>query len=180
MPSGIQGKIIVRMMLLVLYLLLRYIKYVFLTGSVVCSLVVLLFIIINTNPQFSFSFLQMFSYLNPMYATGTFSMGIEEIMQIFLAISFVFMIIGIGITEVLKKLFKRDLSISAKAKMTLIFILMSIAYAIGAILVLLRDLDPSFYGILAIFFIFNFISATLYFIVDRFSIPIEGLFSWIK
>jgi len=85
--------------------LLDYIKYYFLTGLIFFTLGVLLFIIINLKPDFSFNFLSIFSFIDPVYKTGTFELDLKKIMQIFTTVSLFLFIIGDLIKIIFKNLF---------------------------------------------------------------------------
>ena len=107
MLNNMKNELITKIILTTTRLFINYIKYFFLTSSVIFSLFVLLFIILNINPNFSFGFIQYFSFINPTYETGTFNLNIKEIMEIFLVVSFVLMIIANLIKLALKKIFAK-------------------------------------------------------------------------
>ncbi len=173
MLQRIKNKIELNFISLLIQFLISYIKYLFLTGSVIFSIVVLLFIILNINPRFSFGFLQYFSFINPVYKTGTFSMGIKETMQIFSVVSLVFMIIVSLVKTALKKIFKLDILITFKSKIIIVFVPITLTYIIASVIVAFSDnLDKGFYFIFAIFYIINLVSVVFYFLFD-------GLLKWI-
>jgi len=147
--------------------LLGYIKYFFLTGSVIFSLGVLLFVLINLMPDFSFEFLQYFSFLNFDYRTDTFSMGISEIMEIFTLVSFIIMFVSSVFNLMLKKIFNITHKFSLKLKIILLTSMITLVYVIAIMLITLSNtLDNLFYYIFAIFYVVNLTSLMLYFLVD--------------
>ena len=147
--------------------LLNYIKYFFLTGSVIFSLAVLLFVLLNLVPDFSFGFLQYFSFLNPDYGTGTFSMDISEVMEIFSLVSLIIMFTSYVFSFTLKKIFNSYIKFSLKLKILFLVVLITLAYLIAMILVTLYNaLDNLFYYIFVVFYVANLISLVLYFLVD--------------
>lgn len=146
---------------------INYIKYFFLTGSVIFSIVILLFIILNLNPNFSFNFIQYFSFINPVYATGNFSMGITEIMQIFSIVSLILMILSGLIKLILKKAFNFEILISLKSKIIIFFSIITLAYFFASLIVAFSEnLDKMFYFVFAFFYCINLVSAIGYFLID--------------
>ena len=148
--------------------LLGYIKYFFLTGSVIFSLAVLLFILLNLIPNFSFGFLSYFSFLNPTYKTGAFSLGIPEVMKIFSLVSLVITFASYILRFALKKIFNITFELSFKVKIFSFVAIITSAYAIAAILVTLDNaLDSLFYYIFAVFYVFNLLSLMFYFCISN-------------
>ncbi len=148
-------------------LFINYIKYQFLIGSVIFSLFVLLFITLSINPTYSFSFLQHFSFINPMFNAESFSMGIKEVMQIFLVASFFLMIFIALIKIALKKIFGYAPRLTLKLKVISFFVIITLAYAIASLIVAFSDsLDNGFYLIFIIFYIISLISSVGYFLLD--------------
>ncbi len=167
MPQQIKIKIGWNFILLILQLIINYIIYFFLTGSVIFSLVILLFIILSINPNFSFGFFQYFSFIDPVYKTGTFSMGVKETMQIFSVVSLVFMIIISSVKIALIKIFKLNILITLKTKINVFFVVITLAYIFASAVVAFSDnLDNGFYFVFAIFYILNLVSAAFYFLFD--------------
>ncbi len=167
MLQQIKNKTEPNFILLITQFIISYIKYFFLTGSVIFSIVILLFITLNVNPNFSFGFLQYFSFINPVYKTGTFSMGVKETMQIFSVVSLVFMIIISLVKIALKKIFKLNILITFKSKIIVFFVPITLAYIFASIIVAFSDnLDKGFYFVFAIFYILNLVSAAFYFLFD--------------
>ncbi len=156
-----------KILLTAIQFFISYVKYFFLTGSVIFSLTVLLFIILNINPNFSFNFLQYFSFINPLYKTGSFSMGIKEIMQIFSAVAFILFVIITLIKFTLKKIFGFNISLSLKLKSILFFVAITLAYIFASVIVAFSDnLDKGFYLVFIVFYFINLASATGYFFLD--------------
>ena len=169
MLQQIKNKIVWNFILFIIKFIISYIKYFFLTGSVFFSIAILLFIVLNMNPNFSFSFLQYFSFIDPGYKTGTFRGGLEEIMEIFSVVSFVFMIVISLVKIALQKIFKLNISITFKSKIIVFFATITLAYIFASIIVSFSDnLDKGFYFVFAIFYILNLVSIAFYFIVDEF------------
>jgi hypothetical protein len=166
--NAIEEKIIL-MISMILQFPINYIKYIFLTGSVIFSVGILLLLIVFINPQFSFGFLKYFWFINPIYATGTFSMGIKEIMEIFLIVSLIFMIIINLIKIALKMIFNLELLSSLKSKIITFFTLITSAYILASIIVFYNKLDKGFYFVFVIFYIINLVSAIFYFLLDALS-----------
>ncbi|BCX15719.1 MAG: hypothetical protein KatS3mg097_611 [Candidatus Parcubacteria bacterium] len=163
--------------LLIFRFLISYIKSFFLTGSVVFSVGILLFIILNINQNFSFGFLKYFSFVNPLFKEESFSMGIKEIMQLFLFISFIFMII-IGVFKVImKKMFKMDIDLlfSFKSRLIVILSFITVFYIISFFIVALNEnLDKKgFYIVFIIFYIINLFCTLFYFLFDFISKKIK-------
>ena len=166
-----------KMILIIIQFLINYIKYFFLTGSVIFSITILLFIILNIDPNFSFGFFQYFQFINPIYATGTFNMGIKEIMEIFSVVSLVLMIVASLIKMTLKKIFDLRVLIPFRLKIIIFFIAITFAYILASIIVAYSDkLDTGFYFVFIIFYILNLISATFYFLFDMLSKKIAQIF----
>lgn len=156
--------------------LLNYLKYNFLTGSVVFSLAVLLFTLLNLMPNFSFGFLTYFSFLDPAYKTGTFSMRIPEVMKIFSLVSLVIMFASYILRFTLEKIFNRTFEFFLKLKIFFFVAIITLAYVISAILITLNNaLDSSFYFIFAVFYVFNIISLVLYFLIGAFIEKVNNL-----
>ena len=146
-------------------LFVSYVKYFFLTGSVIFSLVVLLFIILNINPNLSFNFLQYFSVINPIYKTGYFHMGIKETMQIFSVVSLILLIIVSPIKFIFKKVFGFNSSLTIKLKIVLFVVAITLAYVFAsAIVAFSNNLDKRFYFLFIVFYFINLASAIGYFL----------------
>lgn len=147
--------------------LINYIKYFFLTCSVIFSLTILLFIMLNINPNSSLDFLKYFSFINPILKTGNFSLGIKEIMQIFSIVSFVLMVIIGLIRTVLKKMFHLDISLKLKSKKLLFFVIITFSYLFASVIIAFSNtLDTGLYGVFGIYYIFNLVSLVFYFMFD--------------
>jgi|SRR3989344_2377149 len=156
--------------LYLIQLFLNYVSYFFLTGSVILSLVVLIFIILNIHPTTSFDFLRFFSFINPIYKNETFELSIREVMQIFAIVTLVLSIIVSSIKFGLKKIFGVKILLSFKFKALLLFSIISLSYAVAFLIIGLTDsLDKEFYAVFAIFYIINLISASVYFSFDLLS-----------
>ncbi|MDD3263814.1 MAG: hypothetical protein PHT94_02870, partial [Candidatus Nanoarchaeia archaeon] len=167
MLNNTNNEINFKVLLTAIRFFVSYIKYFFLTGSVIFSLTVLLLIILNINPNFSFNFLQYFSFINPIYKTESFSMGTKEIMQIFSVVTFILFIIITLIKFILKKMFGFSKSLSLKLKIILFFIGITLTYSIAFAIVAFSDnLDKGFYFVLIIFYFINLVSAVGYFLLD--------------
>lgn len=148
-------------------LLLRYIKYFFLTGSVIFSLVVFLFILLNIQPGFSFEFLSIFLFLNESYGTDSFAMGGADVMKIFSVVSFVVMLISSVVQMGVKKVFNISIELSLKSKLVIFGTIISAAYVCTMLLVTFNDtLDNLFYVVFGVFYVINLISLLLYFVTD--------------
>ncbi|MBS3076378.1 hypothetical protein J4481_01395 [Candidatus Pacearchaeota archaeon] len=162
-----KNELITKIILTTTRLFINYIKYFFLTSSVIFSLFVLLFIILNINPNFSFGFIQYFSFINPTYETGTFNLNIKEIMEIFLVVSFVLMIIANLIKLALKKIFNLENIFTSKLKITIFFSIITLAYITASLIVAFSPtLEKGFYFVFIIFYIINIFSAICYFALD--------------
>jgi hypothetical protein len=152
---------------LLVQFLINYIKYFFLTGSVVFSTFVLLVVIVSINPDFSFGFLQLFSFLNPAYKTGTFRMGIKEIMEIFAVVSLALLVIVWLAKAALKKFFNFSLKLRLKHKIIIFFALITSAYILAALIAKFAfPKDLGYYLVFAVFYVFNLVSAVFYFLLD--------------
>ena len=147
--------------------LLGYIKYFFLTGSVIFSLSVLLFVVLNLAPNISFGFLSHLSFIDAAYSTGTFSIGIPEVMKIFSLVSLIIMFASNVSKIALKKIFNINFRLSFKLKIIVFVTIITLAYIIAITLVTLNEtLDNLFYYIITIFYPGNLISLVFYFLVD--------------
>ena len=167
MSNKTQNEMELKIILMGIRLFVNYVKYFFLTGSVIFSLVVLLFIILNINPHLSFSFVQYFSFINPLYKTGSFNMGINEIMQIFSVVSLILLIIISMIKFAFKKAFGFNTFLSIKLKIVLFFVAITLAYVFAsAIVAFSNNSDKSFYFVFAVFYFINLASAIGYFLLD--------------
>ncbi len=175
MLEEIKNKIGQNLILLIIQFLLNYIKYFFLTGSVIFSIILLLFILFNINPNFSFDFLKYFAFINPTYKSGTFSMGIKEVMQIFSVISLILLIIASLIKIILKRLFNLNLLISLKLRVILVFAIITISYIFAFFIVAFSEhLDKGFYFVFVIFYITNLFFILFYFLFDALKIEIRN------
>ena len=153
--------------IIIISFFLSYIKYYFLTGSVICSLAVLLFVLLNLEPYFSFDFFSYFSLLDPAYSTGTFSMGIPEVMKIFSLMSLVIMLVSYVLRFASKKIFNITFEFSLRVKLLFFVTMITLTYIISFILIKLDNaLDNSFYYVFVVFYVFNLVSLILYFLID--------------
>lgn len=167
MLNNARNEVGLKVLLTIVKFFVGYVKYFFLTGSVIFSLTVLLFIILNINPNFSFNFLQYFSFIDPVYKTGSFRMGIKEIMQIFSAVALIVFIIITLIKFALKKIFGFNIDLSLKLKIFLFFIAITLTYSIASTIVAFSDnLDKGFYLTFIIFYTINLISTVGYFLLN--------------
>ena len=149
--------------------ILNYLKYCFLTGSVIFSILILLFIILNINPQFSFSFLRLFAFLNPSYATGSYTIGLKEIVRLFFVVSLAFTFLLLLIKMVLKKVFKVNPELKTRTKIILFSSIITLAYVIAIFFVCLTSkVDKNILIVFVCFYLMNVFSAAAYFIVDNF------------
>ena len=163
MIQEIENKFIKNLVLIIIRFVISYIEYFFLTGSVIFSLVVLIFIVLNINPNFSFGFIQYFSFLNPAYKTGTFSMGIKETMEIFSVLAFIFMIISASIKIVVKKVSGINIYFTLKSRALFLFAVITFLYIFAFFIIAFSDkLDKGFYFVFTVFYISNLICTTFY------------------
>ena len=145
--------IVIQVLLVILQFIISYIKYFFLTGLVIFSLFALLFIILNIKPSFSFAFLKYFSFIDPLYKTGSFTLDINQIMQVFLAISFITTIILSFIKIVCKKLFKLELGLSKNMKASLLLRIISFLYILALLFIAFdNNLDKGLFFVLIGFY----------------------------
>lgn len=167
MTDETDNNVVVKIVIILIKLFINYVKYCFLTITVMFSFGILLFIILGLNIDLSFSFLQYFSFLNPEYKTRTFNIGVEGIMGIFSIISFIVGGIIAIIRYLLKKLFGLEITISLKQKIYTLFTIVTLAYILAAIIIALTDsIEKSFYFILIVFYIINFICLAGYSLID--------------
>lgn len=177
MINNIKKRTGLKILLTSIQLFISYIKYSFLTGSVIFALTILLFIILNINPNFSFSFLQYFSFINPIYKTESFNIGIKEIMQIFSVASLVLMIIATLMKIALKKIFGFNTLLTLKLKIIFFFVVITLAYILASLIVAFsNNLDRGFYLVFIILYLINLVSATGYFILDAWLNKISQIF----
>jgi len=149
-----------KIIFLSLRFLINYIKYPYLAGAVIFPLATVLFTVLNLNPDFSFGFLRYFSFVDPRYATDTFSMGITKIMEIFLVVSLVLMA-AVSLMKILT---------SSKSKIIISLTAITLLYLCAMMIVAFSDtLDKSFYVVFFIFYILNVVSTLLYFVFDALS-----------
>src|SRR3989344_685642 len=127
-----------RIILMIIKFPIDYIKNIFLTGSVIFSVFVLISMLISVKPDFSFGFLSYFSFINPEYGTGTFSLEIKEIMQIFLIASFVITIFWDVILIILKKLFNLETKLTLGKKIIIFLSIITLSYVFASIAAILN------------------------------------------
>jgi len=172
-----ENKFLKNLVLIIIRFVINYIEYFFLTGSVIFSLVVLLFVILNINPNFSFDFIQYFSFLNPTYKTGAFSMGIKETMEIFSVLAFIFMIILASIKILLKKVSGIDIYFTLKSRALFFFAIITLVYISAFFIIAFSDkLDKGFYFVFTVFYISNLICIMLHLLFAALSEKITELF----
>lgn len=160
--------------LLIVQFLLNYIEYLFLTGSVIFSIVMLLFIILNLKMEFSFNFLKYFAFINPIYKSGNFSLGIKEVMQIFSVISLILLIIVSLMRAALKRLFNFNIAFSFKLKIIVVLFVITMSYIFAFLIVAFSDPKyKGFYFVFVSFYIYNLSSALFYFLFDAILKKIE-------
>ena len=156
-----------KVIIIIIQIFLNYIKYLFLTGSILFSLAALLFIIVNINPHFSFEFIQYFSFVNPLYRTESFSMGTKEIMEIFSITALFLWVILAPIKFFLKKTLGVNFTLSLKLKIILFFSIISLIYSFALIFAVLdNSLIKGFYFVLIVFYIINIASTAGYFLLN--------------
>jgi len=160
-PGTLKSKIL----LTIVRFIVNYIKFLFLTGSVIFSLVVLLAIILTINPQFSFGFLKYFSFLNPQYQTDSFHMGIKEIMEIISAVSLALLIVLTPVKFALKRFFNYT-PLGLGKKILLAFLTITGAYLVSLVLVAVYNMNKLFYVFFIIFYFVNIGAAVGYFLID--------------
>jgi hypothetical protein len=166
MPNNIKNNIGLN----IINLFLDYVKHLFLTGTIILHLAVLIFILSNINPDFSFSFLKFIPTIGSQYKTGTFNMGIEDITKIFLIISFLLWIFISLIRVGLKKTLKINIIISLKYKIILSFVAISLIYISASKIVISNSaLNEIFHFTFIIFYIINLFLSAGYFLLDSLS-----------
>jgi len=153
-------------LLMAAQLILGYFRYVFLTGSVIFSLVFLLVIVLSVNPDISFGFLRYLSFMNPLYGNGSFTMGIEELMQIFFVTSFVLMIVLTPIEFAVKRILKREKLLTQKTRLIVCFASITSIYIVVSLIVAVRGYDSGLYIIFAFFYCINLVSTLGYILVE--------------
>lgn len=147
--------------------LLNYIQYSFLTGLVILILVATIFIVANLNPNSSFGFFKFFSFIDPIYKTGTFTLGKKETMQIFSASSFILLIIANLIKFLFKNLLAVNLDIKPRLKKIALFTVVTSIHFFAVLLVLFDEtLDKNLSFIFILFYFGGLISLTGYFFFD--------------
>lgn len=163
------SNIFVTLIILLIKLFISYIRYYFLTAAIIFPLVGLLLIILTLNPNFSFNFLEYFSFLNQSYKykTESFSLGIKEVMQIISVITlFLWLIISV-IKLVIKKVFKINTNVSSNFKILSFFVVITLIYIVDLIFIAISDtLDNGFYFIFIFFYILNLAYVSGYFLLE--------------
>jgi hypothetical protein len=148
-------------------LFINYIKYIFLTWSVVFAFSMILFIIISINPNFSFGFFGYLSFINPIYENTEFSMGPKETVELFSILSLIIMVVSYLIKIILKKLFKINIIISLKSRIIFFFIIVTSIYGIASIIVMFSEnLSKWGYLVFLIFYLINLFFMAGYFTID--------------
>ncbi|MBN1156320.1 hypothetical protein JXA85_01785 [Candidatus Woesearchaeota archaeon] len=110
------------------YLVFEYISYGLLTTLFIFILAPVLILILLVKPDFSFSFLGIFSFLNPPDAAGTFTVGSGDLLlDVMLLLTLAVMAIGEGIKYLLRKKFQLEIP---KIPFMGILLVASIIYAV--------------------------------------------------
>ncbi len=166
-PNNTKNESAFILVVVAIRLFLSYIKYLFLTGTILFSLTAILLIVATINPHFSFEFLQYFSFLNPSYKTESFSMGKKEIMEIFSITALFLWIVLAPIKFFLKKKFGFNTTLSLKSKIILSFVIISLLYFFTLLSAKLDDhSNNNSYFVFIVFYIFNLISMLGYFLLN--------------
>lgn len=169
MLQGEKTKIWQNLVLLFFQHLIGYVAYFFLIGSVIFSLTILLFVLLNLKPDFSFSLLKYFAFINPIFKERSFTMGIKEIMQIYVVVSLILLAI-VGLTKLIANRifnFNINISISLKRKLIISLIFITAVYIIAFLIVTFNNsLDKGFYGVLIIFYFVNLLSVLFYILLN--------------
>lgn len=113
----------------------------------------------------SYVFLKYFSFVSRADEVGTATLGVKEIMEIFLATSFVLMVASGLLKIALRKMFGLGLAVTPKSKIILFFVAITLAYALASLIVALNEMDKSFYFVFVVFYIINLVSAVGYFLL---------------
>ncbi|KKT18865.1 MAG: hypothetical protein UW02_C0020G0016 [Candidatus Nomurabacteria bacterium GW2011_GWB1_43_7] len=168
MFQATENKISKNIMVSLVRIVINYVKYFFLTGSVFFSLAVLMFVVLNKNPDFSFEFMKYFSFIDPAYKTGNFVINLGDVMNIFLILSLVMMLVINFLKMLMKKIFSFSLYFSTRTKFTVLFTIITLAYVIAVIFITQNDsLDKGLYFIFAIFYVLNLIFMVLYLLMEK-------------
>jgi len=135
----------------------------FLTGCVFFSLAALSIVILNFNPNFSFGFISIFSFLDSAYSTGNYSLDLKKVMQIFSVTSLIILIIADVTKIVFSKLFNVNLGIKPRSKKVATYCAVTLLYFVAIISTFLNQtLDLISILIFLFFYIGNIISLAGY------------------
>jgi len=147
---------------------LRFISYMFLTFSVAVIVAILLVIATTAfGDSLSFEFLKHFAFVNPIFGQESMSLGLKEVMQLYLALSLGMSILVEILKFILKKVFKKEIIISIKRKIVYGMIFVSIVFIAAFISVPFMNMaegetSSGFYVVFAIFYVLTLISTTAY------------------
>lgn len=148
-------------------IILNYIKYNFLTGSVILSIGIAVFVVLNIDPNTSFEFMKNLSFIDSRYSAGDYSVNGSDLMKIFSIFSlFLYILISI-ITLILNKLFNIILIIKLRYKILACFLIILLAYMIAFIVMASnKSFNINYYFIIGALLIINLICAITYILFD--------------
>jgi hypothetical protein len=169
--------------LLLFFLLLSYITYSFLTFAIIsCFASLVLFDTTFTNGMLTAQVLKLFSFTNPIFAEGSYSAGMSEIMDVYFIISLLVFIISLVISCIYRLITKKTVSLSLKAKILRGVFVVFVIHLIGFISAFFASYAEGrgkggMFIILSIFFILSILSVVIYiFISEKIRIFKEKIF----
>ncbi|MBU0661570.1 hypothetical protein KKG22_05355 [Patescibacteria group bacterium] len=165
-----EQKQVIHVSRLILQYFFSYIKYFFLTISVVIYTVIILFMVMAINPDVSFEFLKVFAFLDPKYAEGNFSLEISDLMKLFSVVTLFFWFITSAIRFVSKKYFNREVFIKEFISNKKKYMIFFTSYILFAIAVFLKGgFDVGFFFIFVVFGFIHLTSLSMYLLFKKLS-----------
>jgi len=147
---------------------LGYLKYCFLTGTVIFGFTGLFFIATNLGVTISFEFLKYFAFINPLFGKESWTGGITELMQIFSILAFIMFLVASLIKFIFKRLLGTHLSIPLKVRMIGTISLITVIWVVDALIVRFSpNLNLDFLRVFFIFYVINLVSAGGYFLLGH-------------
>ena len=131
---------------------IRYISYWFLLVAIICFLVPIIMFTATTGIEFSFSFLQYFTFINPNFALDDGVVAFSDFVKVFLFISFFVMLLVQFVTLIFKKAFHISLELPFKKQLLIAFSLLTLLYLFTLIAALFTG--TNYFDIISIVLLF--------------------------
>lgn len=154
-------------------LFINYIKYYFLSGVVLISTAMLMFIIININPNLTEYY--FFNFLTKIIPNLSDSIYLDKkgILQLFSWMSLIFLVIIESFKFILRKFFYVTFNFSFKFKLIFISILIFIIYIFCILFTSIKNLSNHLYFFFTFIFgidiLFTFVFLCVSYLSDKFN-----------